>query len=576
MKKILFLIMCFSLSFSAKALEKEKLENVFYKINGHDELIQAYYLHDKDKPIYFLNPNLGIDDIKKEVDTLPKAKEKQLEYVTYANKIALEHKDNINYYLSMQKIVVNKLFGVIINWYNEKGEEINILSENLDIREKIEPNLIKPSFDNYTLDGSYNSEFELEDINKVLSQFEIVPDKNIVSKDGNKLKVILREPKTNKIVLKKIVQNGEKEKFYQDDNGQYYIDLGRQVIIKSSINTINDSLVESNVSIQVKSKNKFINKSLTLEFKDENSSTFTVQTNNYGFYQGVIPIGKYQVKVLNLPNNFKNTLNNIEVKAIENQSISISFDELRGNLFLKRSGIFLTEQGDNLVPLPNVIYDIYADSDINNYLNEEYHKGEKVASVSLNELGELNYSLPLGSYYIVERNSYPYIPFEDKYDFVFNQDNLNVTKNITTKHIPLKVESLNMHENDTWNLCYMKNGDLECLDSSDYYNIPFLEYTFILKRNNQMVEYNYNFKEEGTVYLDFDKFFKNESLEEKKEEAPNEDKTSKFKNSFIENNDKKETKSNKIKLPKTSSKYNFLLLNISLAISLYLFIKKDN
>ena len=97
MKKILFFILCFSITLTVKALEKEPIPNVFYKVSGSSEKKQMYYLHDGDNPLYFYDADIEITTDTEEVSEMPNFDENKLQYIKLANKVYRDNKSNINY-----------------------------------------------------------------------------------------------------------------------------------------------------------------------------------------------------------------------------------------------------------------------------------------------------------------------------------------------------------------------------------------------------------------------------------------------------------------------------------------------
>ena len=449
---------------------------------------------------------------------------------------------------------------------------------------KVDDNLIVPSFDNQTIMGEYKSHFEFTDVNNVLSNFKMLPNKNEVNIDKNKLDVVLKEAGNSQIVFRKTIQNGSKEKILKSANGQYYLEPGNDVYVDCILKTSNTSNMNPDLLLQVSSSNKPLMKSLTLELKNEYSEIIKIETDSNGIYKGTIPVGEYEVTILNMPDNFEKRKYNLSVEPENNQVFTLDFVERRGTVHLKRQGTYLSDKGKITVNLPQVVYEIYAGEDIYNYLGESYKKGDLITSLYLNELGEVSYTLPYGSYYLVEKNNYPYLENEEDIMFNFDSTNNSFDKTITTEHIGLDVDILNQEKNDLWNLCYKVDGKLLCLKNSNYYSIPFGEYYFMLERNGETVEYKYDFNKEGYVKLDFNDFFKKDVIEkdtnldeliEKKEdpidwstkEKQNNDNVSNLKYQFVKT------------LPKTSnlnSDLKFCMIGFGLLSSLcYYFSKKD-
>ena len=584
MKKILFFILCFSITLTVKALEKEPIPNVFYKVSGSSEKKQMYYLHDGDNPLYFYDADIEITTDTEEVSEMPNFDENKLQYIKLANKVYRDNKSNINYYLSIQKLLLTKLSKKDIDYYDENDDSIDVYTEYRDMVKKVEDNLIVPSFNGQTIMGGYKSHFEFTDANNVLSNFTMLPNKNEVNIDKNKLDVVLKEAGNSQIVFRKTIQNGSKEKILKSANGQYYLEPGNDVYVDCILKTSNTSNMNPDLLLQVSSNNKPLMKSLTLELKNEYSEIIKIETDSNGIYKGTIPVGEYEVTILNMPDNFEKQKYNLTVEPENNQVFTLDCLEKRGTVHLKRQGTYLSDKGKITVNLLQVVYEIYAGEDIDNYLGETYKKGDLITSLYLNELGEVSYTLPYGSYYLVEKNNYPYLENEEDIMFNFDSTNNSFDKTIMTEHIGLDVDILNQEKNDLWNLCYKVDGKLLCLKSSNYYSIPFGEYYFMLERNGKTVEYKYDFNKEGYVKLDFNDFFKKDVIEkennldeliEKKEdpidwstkEKQNNDNVSNLKYQFVKT------------LPKTSnlnSDLKFCMIGFGLLSSLcYYFSKKD-
>lgn len=517
MKKVLFLVII-SLFFvsTVKAIEKEKIDGVYYEVLGESEKRTAYYFK-TERPVYIYDPSLSttVDNL---ADTSLEISTEDLEYITYANNIALKHPDNINYYLAVQSMIFSKLAGKLVYFYNEDGSQISITKEYLDIRKEIEPDLVRPSFHQYTVQGTSDSEFNLVDENKVLANYQVVPSNNLVTIDDNNLKLILKEYGHKQLEFRKIIKEGDTIELWKNNSGQIFIDLGNAVSVTSYIDTFNISPQPRLVNIQIGSKDIPIKKELVLKLKDKSGREMTVSTDNNGRYEGTLSPGNYQLQVVNLPVNFNSKTVNLTVKdESEKQDYYFSFTERRGTLTINRKGNYLTINSKENVLLSGVVFEIYAKEDINNNLLEKYVKDEKIATIETVD-GVLNYSLPLGKYYIVEKTIVDYLPYTEVLEVEFNENSRTKSKTINTQHVGFTVKVKNRQSDDELELCFKDNqiDKDNCFKEQNFYSVLYGDYYFNFKRGDKIIKQDFNFTESVDLVFDFDEIFKTKGdLDEK-------------------------------------------------------------
>ena len=418
---------------------------------------------------------------------------------------------------------------------NDTGNMININYEKNEILSLVNHYNLKPSFDNSNISGIYNDEIVLVDKNNVLSNYDIVSSDNIVTIDGNKLKIRLSSSGSSDIVLKRKKYDDLSSVFYYAPNSQDFMFLRADDEVTSVVHV--DSFVPlSNIKIvktgmmldDIDGDNNFIykNRGLTsvkfgiyaahdIYFGDrllylENDLIEEIYTVDGVAYSSDLPNGDYYIKELETLDEFVLNDEIINVSLYNSKedvyTYMVELTNDRKNVFLnleKHGEIFDKIANSKVIydsiPLSGVKFGLYSSSDIYDEDGELLiNRDVLIKTLVTDGNGFINEKLdiPFGNYYLKELETLPGYKLDmNIYEFSIgsdNSDNINImidnrpilNELIKGKFIINKIDSYGNRLSDA---CFKLFDSLDnlifegCTDSSGSIvidNLPYGKYHF--------------------------------------------------------------------------------------------------
>ena len=418
---------------------------------------------------------------------------------------------------------------------NDTGNMININYEKNEILSLVNHYNLKPSFDNSNISGIYNDEIVLVDKNNVLSNYDIVSSDNIVTIDGNKLKIRLSSSGSSDIVLKRKKYDDLSSVFYYAPNSQDFMFLRADDEVTSAVHV--DSFVPlSNIKIvktgmmldDIDGDNNFIykNRGLTsvkfgiyaahdIYFGDrllylENDLIEEIYTVDGVAYSSDLPNGDYYIKELETLDEFVLNDEIINVSLYNSKedvyTYMVELTNDRKNVFLnleKHGEIFDKIANSKVIydsiPLSGVKFGLYSSSDIYDDDGELLiNRDVLIKTLVTDGNGFINEKLdiPFGNYYLKELETLPGYKLDmNIYEFSIgsdNSDNINImidnrpilNELIKGKFIINKIDSYGNRLSDA---CFKLFDSLDnlifegCTDSSGSIvidNLPYGKYHF--------------------------------------------------------------------------------------------------
>ena len=418
---------------------------------------------------------------------------------------------------------------------NDTGNMININYEKNEILSLVNHYNLKPSFDNSNISGIYNDEIVLVDKNNVLFNYDIVSSDNIVTIDGNKLKIRLSSSGSSDIVLKRKKYDDLSSVFYYAPNSQDFMFLRADDEVTSVVHV--DSFVPlSNIKIvktgmmldDIDSDNNFIykNRGLTsvkfgiyaahdIYFGDrllylENDLIEEIYTVDGVAYSSDLPNGDYYIKELETLDEFVLNDEIINVSLYNSKedvyTYMVELTNDRKNVFLnleKHGEIFDKIANSKIIydsiPLSGVKFGLYSSSDIYDEDGELLiNRDVLIKTLVTDGNGFINEKLdiPFGNYYLKELETLPGYKLDmNIYEFSIgsdNSDNINImidNKPILNELIKGKfiINKIDSYGNRLSDACFKLFDSLDnlifegCTDSSGSIvidNLPYGKYHF--------------------------------------------------------------------------------------------------
>lgn len=334
------------------------------------------------------------------------------EQIEYIKKIMYYGYDYSNhndyrYYMAAQELIWEYIENIDVYWTTEldlNGQEMPIEIYKRTIEKEIERSSLIPSFSNKEYQLLAGQELELEDTNRVLSDFDITITNTVsYNKNNNILNI-----STNKDRLQSIEVTLTRKNYYFQDSTLYYSDSSQKLIsagkldmptTKFNIETIGGNLNIKLVDADTKDPLSQGQASLTgasYAIYDENDKvvdTFTTEEGVLNRIENLLP-QKYYIKQLKASQGYKLNDNIIEFEinsfekdlVVEEEIIKSKLEILKlfGN---KNTGTYNTELG--------IKFNIY-DNNSNLY-----------QTIITDELGYTETELIYGNYTIKQENTTP-------------------------------------------------------------------------------------------------------------------------------------------------------------------------
>ncbi len=334
------------------------------------------------------------------------------EQIEYIKKIMYYGYDYSNhndyrYYMAAQELIWEYIENIDVYWTTEldlNGQEMPIEIYKRTIEKEIERSSLIPSFSNKEYQLLAGQELELEDTNRVLSDFDITITNTVsYNKNNNILNI-----STNKDRLQNIEVTLTRKNYYSQDSTLYYSDSSQKLIsagkldmptTKFNIETIGGNLNIKLVDADTKDPLSQGQASLTgasYAIYDENDKvvdTFTTEEGVLNRIENLLP-QKYYIKQTKASQGYKLNDNIIEFEinsfekdlVVEEEIIKSKLEILKlfGN---KNTGTYNTELG--------IKFNIY-DNNSNLY-----------QTIITDELGYTETELIYGNYTIKQENTTP-------------------------------------------------------------------------------------------------------------------------------------------------------------------------
>ncbi len=323
MKKIIYILLIMlvlltiKVEASTKHLEIEYQDGIYYtrRIDGKysSYLFPKYLLGGE--VVYCIEPGYEIYNYDYTEDSwdninLENEKKKMLSLIGYYGYEYKNH-DDIRYLLATQELIWETLNVKQIEFYTKRygyGDKINVEDYKNEIINLINKHDLKPNLDT-SLKLYLNKEVVLEDSNKVLDEFEVINNKDVVIKN-NKL-IIKPTNDLKEIILRK--------KRYDNKKNIMYSSLDNKSQKLAKLRYMND--------VELKIKVEVLSGEFSLEKLDYDSKSNKVITNTslanakYGIYD----INKNLIKIITTDEFGKCYLNNLEIGTYLLKELEASF-----------------------------------------------------------------------------------------------------------------------------------------------------------------------------------------------------------------------------------------------------------
>lgn len=328
------------------------------------------------------------------------------------------HRGHAEYYMAVQELIWrlnNEGDFYFTKTPSLDGERINIEAYKQEILENVERHDIYPSFNKITVRPKLNETIILEDKNYVLEGYNPIEQGNIIYQENNRIEYSANSLQPITLKFLKVTESGKSSNIYIG-NGQTLITSN---IIDKQEMTINiiPRLEEYYFNINFKENDDYINGKVKFKIYNYNTSNYVqngqiFESNDQGIYQSDFKLnyGNYGIVYVDIPKNYIQSKISNDFILDENTKVD---DNLRYNFtsYLESPyGILKINRGaekidKSIYMLNNIIYDIYSSKDTyDNNFNLIYKKDELVKTISTTN-GYVETTLPIGEYYIVERNN---------------------------------------------------------------------------------------------------------------------------------------------------------------------------
>ena len=329
------------------------------------------------------------------------------------------HKNNPYYYMATQELIWrlnNNGDFYFTKTSSINGEKINIDSYKEEILRNVKGHDIYPSFNQITITPKLYDTVLLKDENNVLEKFLYGNSNgNTVYKQGNELEIIISNMSPTTLKLHKTTMSGGISRTYIGD-GQTLITSSLFDEQEATINIIPTG-VSYYLGIKFKEGNDSIINKIKFKIYNHDTSNYILngkifESNNFGYFKSDFKInpGNYEIEYVDIPSPYivsklpnKFTLDeNSEVDDEFRYQVVSYLEQPYGILKINRG---VTKFDKSIYKLNNIEYDIYSYS--NNYDNKSnliYKKDQLVTTITTID-GYAEVKLPLGRYYVVERDN---------------------------------------------------------------------------------------------------------------------------------------------------------------------------
>lgn len=314
------------------------------------------------------------------------------------------------------------------NLYSKEVAEINKL---------VKEHLVKSSFASKKYKIMLGESMEINDTNKVLSNYNLVSSlKNIkVTRTGNKLKITAVKIGSDKLTYKKSSRTTESFALFASSNYQDIISVGNPSIPSFSFDvevtggTVRLNKIDSlNNSFKAQGDAKLVG-AIYEVFDLNGKSVGKITINDKGFGELFLDYGSYKIKEVKAPVGYKlnDKVYDIVIdKEHLNIDIDVSDDVINGKIIIKKKK---GGTGEELVAENNACFEIKDSS--SNF----------VSKICTNEDGVASATLPYGKYSISQvsgAGGYNFVKdfvvnVTEEKEYVYELENLRPSKVIFTK-----------------------------------------------------------------------------------------------------------------------------------------------
>lgn len=397
LKKIIIIIMILTI-YNVKAnLLVEETDVYFVRRGGGKPYLSEKYEHYNIDGIigYCIEPGIEVTTTEyKEMDKLPYKEEiiEKIKLIGYYGYNYPGHESE-KYRMATQSLIWSLIGGQINEFYTKQygyGEYINVENEKNDILKLVENHKIKPDFKTNYIEDYINEEITLEDLNSVLTNYEIESDgSNKVQINENKLIVKILTQKESKIVLKRKKYDNKISVFYEGSNKKSQMMAILTIDEQEKIEITVKPLI-GQVEL-IKTPNKETNYSLEgaiygiYNLNDE--LILTLKTNEEGKAESKISKGKYYLKEIHNP-------------------VGYELDQNKHYFEINKNNINCTiNLIENIIESKITIHKLYGNSQ-KELFNEEntqfdiYQNNIKIKTITTDINGQATIYLPYGKYII--------------------------------------------------------------------------------------------------------------------------------------------------------------------------------
>lgn len=337
------------------------------------------------------------------------------------------------------------------NLYSKEVSEINKL---------VKEHLVKSSFASKQYKIMLGKSIEINDTNKVLSNYNLVSTlKNIkVTRNGNKLKITAIKIGSDKLTYKKSSRTTESFALFASSSYQDIISVGNPSIPSFSFDvevtggTVRLNKIDSlNNSFKAQGDAKLVG-AIYEVFDLNGKSVGKITINDKGFGELFLDYGSYKIKEVKAPVGYKlnDKVYDIVIdKEHLNIDIDVSDDVINGKIIIKKKK---GGTGEELVAENNACFEIKDSS--SNF----------VSKICTNNNGVASATLPYGKYSISQisgADGYNFVKdfvvnVTDEKEYIYELENLRPSKVIFTK----VDKSLNLKLSDAFIEVYDSNDKM--------------------------------------------------------------------------------------------------------------------
>lgn len=284
----------------------------------------------------------------------------------------------------------------------ERNDEL-FSNELKELSDLVENHYKLPSFANNTYYLSAMKEFEIEDKNSVLNNFEIIDSGIIKNKDNNKLIIYNPQDDIKEIKLIKKTNKYNAIPFvYINDKSQNVMSVGNFSPLET---TVNFQFKTGMISLYKKDseyKSKIVNNKVSLKnavyeaYDEKNNKVGEIITDENGFGSlSNLPLGKYTIKEVTPSYGYKIDLKVYEIDlTFEKNEKKLTVYEDLDKKEIEISKEYYDENSGMNFPEEGIEFDIY-EKDTNKYIGR----------IITDSNGKASISLPYGTYVFKQVNT---------------------------------------------------------------------------------------------------------------------------------------------------------------------------